>query len=173
MEYIKKYKNLLPILLIGVALFLPKLQEIDWKEYLPNIGGGSEVVEVINFETVDEPTQEFKNMASGVGDLIVGDDSELDSMIISQFYSQLSKIIRNSENLQTTKQFREYYITSGSLNFGGMSMNDKYEGLGKKVDDVIVSAIGKESTKFTQESKQRLADVLAAISWDIYHPEQK
>lgn len=171
-DFLEKNKMWVAAALVAFALLFPKLKEMDLGNIIPDFGGGGSVVEVENFESVPEPTAEYKSKASGIGDLIVGEDSARDKKMISQFYAQFSKIIENSDFLETTQQFRSYNVNAGKLNFSGVSLAGKYSGLAEKIDGVIINEIGKQNKKFDSSDKKNLSNILAAISWDIYHVEK-
>lgn len=165
-DFLEKNKTWVAIALVAFALLFPRLKDMDLGNIIPDLGGGN-VVEVDNYETVDEPTAEYKSKVEGLSDLVVGEDSARDKKLISQFYAQFSKIIENSNFLETTQQFRAYNINAGKLNFAGVSLVGKYVGLGEKIDSVIVEVIGKKNGKLTSEMKSNLSDTLAAISWEM------
>lgn len=156
--------------LIAAGLMWPKLKEsfvVDNDKTF----GNAEVVNVI-FEKVDEPTEEMKTLASGLSDLVVGEDAGVDKVRLAQFYAQLSHVVRKEPDfLKTTGQFREYNSTSGQINFAGIAMKGKYSGLGEAVDNVISEAIGLDNVSLDSAKRNRLADTLAAISWEFWHEQ--
>lgn len=160
-------KLVIAIALVGLGLMWPKLKGMV---SLPETPSATSSVVNIDFEPVDEPNSNMKSIVSGLSDLVSGDDAEYDKVRLAQFYAQLSKIVANEpEFIETTGQFREYNSMVGQINFAGKSLKGKYNGLGQAVDNAIVEAIGKENIALDGSKRQDLADVLAAISWELYH----
>lgn len=154
------------LLLIAGGLFWPQIKA---KINVDDTDGTPTVVNVI-FEKVGEPTQAMKDAASNIGGLVVGDDASIDKIRLAQFYAQLSHVVRNEPGfIQNTGQFREYNSMAGQINFAGLSLKDKYPGLGDAIDKVISDVIGLENVSLDQAKRNDLANVLAAISWSLWH----
>ena len=160
-DFIQKYKLWIVGAIVGVAFLYPRVKDMDIASYFSK--GGSATI--TNLEEVDEPSEELKSLVMGLEGVVVGDDSVLDKKIISQFYAQLSKIIENSDFVETTQQFRMYNMDAGKLSFSGLSMSGKYPNLSSSIDSIIVKAIGKKNEKLTSEMKKDLSQSLSAISW--------
>ena len=158
--------------LVALGLFWPKIKA---GIKLPDENFSSSTVNVI-FEKVDEPSDALKEKVAGISDFVVGDSNETiqqandDRIRLAQFYAQLSKIVREEPGfLKTTGQFKEYNSTTGQINFAGISLKGKYNGLGQAIDQAIVDQIGLENVDLDVDKRDDLAKILAAISWELYH----
>ena len=154
------------LLIVALGLFWPKIKE---SINLPDDSFGSSTVNVV-FEKVDEPSDALKGDVAGISDLVVGDDADDDKIRLAQFYAQLSHIVRNEPGfLKTTGQFREDNSTAGQINYAGLSLKGKYPGLGQAIDQAISDKIGLENIELDVDSRDDLAKILAAISWELWH----
>jgi len=153
------------LVVVALGLFWPKIKEgIN----LPD-DNFSSVVNVV-FEKVDEPSGAMKENVAGIGDLVIGDDADVDKIRLAQFYAQLSHIVRKEPGLiKTTEDFRNYNSYSGQINFAGISLKGKYNGLGGAIDDAIADVIGLENIPLDADRRDDLSKVLAAISWELWH----
>ena len=166
-DILKKYKEIIAIAIIGLVLAWPSIKDSDVLKNL-NFGSSTEVVEIINLEVADEPSDAMKIIVADISDEIVGETSVRDSQILAQFYSQLSKIIRKNDFPQSTGQFREYHSNTLKANLAG-AYKGQYPNLGVAIDKAIMEVIGDQSVALDATNRSKLADVLSAISWDIYH----
>jgi len=160
------------LLLVALGLFWPKIKE---GIKLPDENFSSSTVNVV-FEKVDEPSDILKQKVAGISDFVVGDSDETnqqandDKVRLAQFYAQLSKIVREEPGfLKTTGQFKEYNSTAGQINFAGIPLKGKYNGLGQAIDQAIANQIGLENVELDVDKRDDLAKILAAISWELYH----
>ena len=69
--------------------------------------------------------------------------------------------------IDTTEKFRRFNSTAGQINFAGQSLKDKYNGLGKAIDDLIKETIGNNNVEFDQEKRDKLVHLLKAIAWTL------
>jgi hypothetical protein len=160
-------KLTIALVLIAAGLLWPKIKE---SVFTPD-DNFSSAVNVV-FEKVDEPSDAMKETVSGISDLVVGDDADVDKIRLAQFYAQLSHVVRNEPGLiKTTEEFRTYNSYSGQINFAGISLKGKYNGLGQAVDQAIVNTIGLENTTLDADKRDDLAKVLAAVSWELWHEQ--
>jgi len=160
-------KLVIALALVSVGLLLPKISS---NIKLPDVNNNTSSVINVDFEPMQEPTTELKNLVDNISELVVGPDSDKDKIRLAQFYAQLSNVVRNEPGLiANTGQFRSYNTISGQINFAGQSLKGKYTGLGKAVDAVIIKAIGTENAALDSTKRQALADVLAAVSWELWH----
>ena len=154
------------LLIVALGFFWPKLKE---SINLPDDDFGSSTVNVI-FEKVDEPSDALKEDVAGISDLVVGESADVDRIRLAQFYAQLSNIIRNEPGmLKNTEQFRTFNSTAGQINFAGISLKGRYDGLGQAIDEAIANAIGLENVSLDVDRRDDLSKVLAAISWELWH----
>lgn len=161
-------KLVIAIALVAVGLIWPKLKSTISNVDLPKTT--SSVVNV-DFEVMPEPTDALKKTVEGLSSLVTGSpDAENDKIRLAQFYAQLSNVVRNEPGFITsTGQFRSYNAIVGQINFAGISLKGKYTGLGAKVDQIIMGAIGNENVSLDDAKRKALADVLGAISWELWH----
>ena len=151
--------------LVALGLMWPKIKE----GLGPPDNFSSSTVNVV-FEKVDEPSDVLKEQVAGISDLVVGEDASDDKVRLAQFYAQLSKIVREEPGfLKTTGQFKEYNSTAGQINFAGIPLKGKYNGLGQAIDQAIANQIGLENVELDVDKRDDLAKILAAISWELYH----
>ena len=154
------------LIVVAIGRLWPK---IKGAVSLPDDNFTSSTVNVV-FEKVDEPSAALKEKVSGISNLVTGDDADDDKVRLAQFYAQLSKIVRNEPGfLKTTGQFRQYNSTAGQINYAGLSLKGKYNGLGGAIDQAIVDQIGLESIDLDADRRDDLAKILAAISWELWH----
>lgn len=164
-------KTTIGLLVIVLAFWWPSLKDF-WNTPIEPDQPTPVVADLINidFEPVEEPSEEMQGIVISIPEVIVGDDAKWDRVRIAQYYAQLSKIVKYEPNfIESTEQFRTFYSTSGQINFAGQSLKDKYSGLGEAVDAAIVKAIGKENKKLDKDTRQKLSEILAAISWILFH----
>lgn len=160
-------KIVIALVLAAVSLLYPRIEA--WVKNIKVPGVNSSIVNV-DFEPVVEPSAEMQAFAKGVGDSIQGQDADYDKVRIAQFYAQLSHVVRNEPGFITsTSQFRSYYMIAGQINFAGKSLKGKYPTLNTSVDAAITKAIGLDNKQLDSETRTRLANILAAISWEIWH----
>jgi len=177
------YNILLGIGIVIIALFLPKIldsvKNIDTDPSVPiapvipqvpcELSNNSELIN-IDFEPVKEPSAEMKVLTADIPLSVTGEDANWDKVRLAQFYAQLSSIIMNEPGfIRTTGDFRDYYMQTGQINFAGNSLKGKYADLGKVVDDIIVKSIGKQSKEFDNDTRNKVSNIFAAISWSLYH----
>lgn len=159
-------KLIIAIALVALGITWPKLKGMIDLPETPSVP----LAVNVDFEAVNEPSEDMKSLVAGLSDLVTGEDAQYDKIRLAQFYAQLSKVVANEPGfIETTGQFREYNSMVGQINFAGKSLKGKYNGLGKAVDDAIVDAIGKENIALSDEKRQDLSDVLAAVSWELWH----
>lgn len=159
-------KLTLAIILVAAGILWPKVKDsIDLND--PKFGNS--LVNVV-FEKVEEPSDAMKENVAGISDLVVGESADVDRIRLAQFYAQLSNVIRNEPGmLKSTEQFRTFNSTSGQINFAGISLKGKYDGLGQAIDEAIANVIGLENVSLDVDRRDDLSKVLAAISWELWH----
>jgi hypothetical protein len=154
------------LILIAAGLFWPRIKD---RINIESPKQGTTTVNVV-FEKVAVPTPALQSLTANIGTLVVGEDAGVDKIRLAQFYAQLSHVVRNEPGfIQNTGQFREYNAMAGQINFAGLSLKDKYPGLGDAIDSAIATAIGLENISLDQNKRNDLANVLAAISWSLWH----
>lgn len=151
-------KFIAALFLILVGLFGQK----GW-EYLQSQNDEDEVTpEVV---VIDEPSEQYKNAVNGVVAIDIEDE---DAKMLADFYLEVASVVENDDELiKNTGQFREFNVLSGTLNFGGLDMKDKYERLGESVDDAIKDTIGVKNVQLDEENRSKLVEVLKAVAWGV------
>lgn len=125
-------------------------------------------VEIVNTPSIDivEPSLSYKAVVKKIVDT---DITREDAKQISDFFLQVSDVVEFDPGfIKTTGNFREFNMTSGGLNFGGLELKDKYPNLGEHIDECIVASIGKEDKDLTDKQRKDLTDCLDAIAWAVH-----
>ena len=118
--------------------------------------------------SITEPTPELQETVKDISELVTGDDAVKDKLLISDYFNQLANVVRDDPGLiDTTEKFRRFNSTAGQINFAGQSLKDKYNGLGKAIDDLIKETIGNNNVEFDQEKRDKLVHLLKAIAWTL------
>lgn len=160
-------KVVLALALVSLGLLWPKIKS---SIKLPEVNATSGSVVNVDFEPMPEPSEAMKSTVSGISALVVGKDADNDKIRLAQFYAQLSNIVRNEPGfIASTGQFKNYNSIVGQINFAGQSLKGKYTGLGQAVDNAIIKAVGQDNVSLDDAKRKDLADVLGAISWELWH----
>ena len=132
---------------------------------------GENVVEIIktidigNSPSVDivEPSVSYRDV---VKEIVAVDIEKKDAQQISDFFSELASVVENDLGLiKTTKNFRDFNVLAGGLNFAGLELKDKYPSLGEHIDQSIVASVGKENEPLSPDKRSNLVECLRAIAW--------
>jgi hypothetical protein len=153
----KTLRLVLALILTVVAIFGEKVVEIVKNN-----------VEIINTPSVnvDEPSLQFQTLVQNIVSLEIDKD---DASQISDFFLEVADVVQSDPGfLDSTGKFREFNIKSGGLNFAGLELKDKYPTLGEEIDTVIMSTIGAEDSKLSDEKRKDLRDCLNAIAWGVH-----
>lgn len=137
----------------------------------PIIEGLKNAVDNVNIVVPDvgvkipEPSVTNKTLVKGLSE-IVTDKKDRDQL--RDFFITLAHVVETDPNLiKTTADFKQYNSLSGQLNFTGLDLKDKYDGLGEAIDKVVVDTLGLENVSMTPEKRKELVDVLTAIAWSF------
>ena len=154
----RQVKVIIAIICIGLGLFWNQIPDlIDRVKDAPNVS-----------VSITEPTPELQETVKGIPTLVTGDNAAKDKLLISDYFNQLANVVRDDPGLiDTTEKFRRFNSTAGQINFAGQSLKDKYNGLGKAIDDLIKDAIGNDNVELNQEKRNQLVQLLKAIAWTL------
>ena len=154
----RQVKMIIVIICIGLGLF--------WNQFTSVI---DRVVDTpLVSISITEPTPALQETVKDISELVTGDDAVKDKLLISDYFNQLANVVRDDPGLiDTTEKFRRFNSTAGQINFAGQSLKDKYNGLGKAIDDLIKETIGNNNVEFDQEKRDKLVHLLKAIAWTL------
>ena len=152
----RQVKVVVAIICIGLGLFWNQIPDlIDRVKDTPNVS-----------VSITEPTPELQETVKDIPTLVTGDNAAKDKLLISDYFNQLANVVRDDPGLiDTTEKFRRFNSIAGQINFAGQSLKDKYNGLGKAIDDLIKDTIGNDNIGLDQEKRDRLVHLLKAIAW--------
>lgn len=112
---------------------------------------------------MDEPSLEYKAL---VQDIVAVDIAKEDATIIQAFFLELASVVKNDPGfLKTTGQFRDFNVMSGTMNFAGSDLKDKYPALGEDIDQALIDAVGKENVPLDDKKRENLVSALRAVAW--------
>ena len=155
----KQLKGAIVVVCMGLGLFGHQIP--DMLERVVNRPSSVQVV-------VAEPTPELQEAVKGISGLITGPDSKIDKIQISDYFNQVANVVKDDPGfIDTTEIVRRFNSTAGQINFAGHSLKDKYNGLGKAIDDLIIQAIGNDKVKFDKDKRDKLVHMLKAIAWTL------
>ena len=154
----RQAKIIIVIICLGLGLF--------WN-HIPNILDRINTPSSVSI-SITEPTPELQETVKDIPSLVTGDDAKIDKLRISDYFNQLANVVRDDPGLiDTTEKFRRFNSTAGQINFAGQSLKDKYNGLGKAIDDLVKDTIGNDSVVLDQEKRDKLVHLLKAIAWTL------
>jgi len=147
--------------LIGCSVFKPVLN--NWSPINPS------PISVVTVD-IDAPTDpELRKLAEVVKDCLLNSNSntrKTDALLLSGLYRDVCKVIsieNNDKVIINTETIRQINILSGYML--NLDIKDKYKGLGKAAEDLLVSTIGNENKSMTEELRQKSIDCFQALSW--------
>jgi len=154
----RQAKMIIAIVCIGLGLF--------WNQIPDFINRARDTSNVS--VSITEPSSDLQETVKDIPTLVTGDDAAKDKLLISDYFNQLANVVRDDPGLiDTTEKFRRFNSTAGQINFAGQSLKDKYNGLGKAIDDLIKETIGNNNVEFDQEKRDKLVHLLKAIAWTL------
>ena len=154
----RQAKMIVAIICIGLGLF--------WNQIPDFINRARDTSSVS--VSITEPSPNLQETVKDIPTLVTGDDAVKDKLLISDYFNQLANVVRDDPGLiDTTEKFRRFNSTAGQINFAGQSLKDKYNGLGKAIDDLIKETIGNNNVEFDQEKRDKLVHLLKAIAWTL------
>lgn len=151
MEKFLKVRNLIALVLLGLALYKPVLSLIP---VFPKPD-----VAILN---IDRPSEEIIELVKPISTLITDPTDRAKMAIYSQEFASRVKIY--DAQLQ---QVNDVLALSASGFFEG-SMNDKYKDLDVAIIDLITSAAGGDDNhKLTDEEKNKISDRFMGLAWSL------
>lgn len=154
-----KIKIILALVLCFTAFFGQPI--VDWVK---------NNVEIVDNNTpsvdIDEPSLTFKEV---VKNIVATDIDKQDAKQISDFFLEVGFVIDSDPGfIATTKNFREFNMTAGGLNFAGLELKNKYPDLGEEIDKCIIATIGSEDQTLTDAKRSDLVKCLHAVAWAVH-----
>jgi hypothetical protein len=151
MEKFLKIKNLIALILLGIALYQPILNIIPISPK-PDVA-------ILN---IDRPSDEVIELVKPVSSLITDPTDRAKVAIYSQEFA--NRVKTYDVQLQ---QVNDILALSASGFFEG-TMNDKYKDLDVAIVDLITSAAGgDENHKLTDEEKNKISDRFMGLAWSL------
>lgn len=94
--------------------------------------------------------------------------SAADAALLRDFYAAMADIVVRDGKakepvVKTTFDLRNRHKQALALAFASTALVGKYEGLGSRLDDYLLEAIGKTDAPLTDEVRQRAAKAFSAI----------
>jgi hypothetical protein len=151
MEKFLKVKNLIALILLGIALYQPILNIVPISPK-PDVA-------ILN---IDRPSDEVIELVKPVSSLIIDPTDRAKVAIYSQEFA--NRVKTYDAQLQ---QINDVLALSASGFFEG-TMNDKYKDLDVAIVDLITSAVGgDENHKLTDEEKNKISDRFMGLAWSL------
>jgi hypothetical protein len=151
MEKFLKVKNLIALILLGIALYQPILNIVPISPK-PDVA-------ILN---IDRPSDEVIELVKPVSSLIIDPTDRAKVAIYSQEFA--NRVKTYDAQLQ---QVNDVLALSASGFFEG-TMNDKYKDLDVAIVDLITSAVGgDENHKLTDEEKNKISDRFMGLAWSL------
>jgi len=151
MEKFLKIKNLIALVLLGIALCQPILNIVPISPK-PDVA-------ILN---IDRPSDEVIELVKPVSSLITDPTDRAKVAIYSQEFA--NRVKTYDAQLQ---QINDVLALSASGFFEG-TMNDKYKDLDVAIIDLITSAVGgDENHKLTDEEKNKISDRFMGLAWSL------
>lgn len=152
MEKLLKIRNLVALLLIGIALSEPL-----WN-LMPAIKPKPDVA-ILN---IDRPSDRIIELAKPISDLITDPTDRAKVAIYSQEFA--NRVKTYDAQLQ---QVNDVLALSASKFFEG-SMNDKYKDLDVTIIDLISSATGGDDNRqLTNDEKNEISERFMGVAWSL------
>jgi len=150
MEKFLKVRNLLALVLIGIALYQPILSVIP-------ISPKPEVA-ILN---IDKPSDEIVELVKPVSSLITDPTDRAKVAIYSQEFA--NRIKKYDTDLQ---QLNDLLVLAATDFFQG-SIKDKYESFDDGVLGLITGVTGDDNHKLSDEEKNKLSDRFMGLAWSL------
>lgn len=150
MEKFLKIKNLLALILIGIAVYEPILNVFP-PLVKPDVA-------ILN---IDKPSDEIIALVKPVSDLVSDPNDRAKLAIYSQEFSNRVK------NYDVELQQLNDVLSISAKEFFQGSMNDKYEGLDDKIIFLITSAAGEDNHHLTDQEKNTLSERFLGLAWSL------
>lgn len=152
MEKLLKIRNLIALLLIGIALSEPLWNLIPTIKPKPDVA-------ILN---IDKPSDRIIELTKPISDLITDPTDRAKVAIYSQEFA--NRVKTYDAQLQ---QVNDVLALSASKFFEG-AMNDKYKDLDVAIIDLITSAVGgDDNRKLTDEEKNEISERFMGVAWSL------
>ena len=152
MEKLLKIRNLIALLLIGIALSEPLWNLIPTIKPKPDVA-------ILN---IDKPSDRIIELTKPISDLITDPTDRAKVAIYSQEFA--NRVKTYDAQLQ---QVNDVLALSASKFFEG-AMNDKYKDLDVAIIDLITSAAGgDDNRKLTDEEKNEISERFMGVAWSL------
>lgn len=155
------------LLFIASILIVLGLTKFDISSLIPNINPNPVSVDVVD---VSPPTDsDLREKANDIVSLL---KSQLDPKDLVKFsklrdlYFDLSVLIAldgDSEVIKTTDEIRQANSMAGIML--KLDLKNKYEGLAKCNNDLVVAAIGDDAVILSSDLRAKAVDAFKALSW--------
>jgi len=149
MEKFLKIKNLIALILIGIALYEPIINIV------PNVKPD---VAILN---IDRPTDATIELVKPIANIVTDPNDCAKLAIYSQEFA--NRIKKYDIELQ---QLNDILSLSAKEFFQG-SMNDKYKDLDTKIVELITSVVGEDNHQLTTEEKDKLSERFLGLAWAL------
>lgn len=113
--------------------------------------------------SLKEPNKELYDELKDIKSIVSGPNEEIDRELIAIFNLEMSKRLLKYENINTLA-FENYYADAGK-NFYQGRISNKYNELGNKMYQVILSTLGDNESIVEKKDFQKLSEKMSAISW--------
>jgi hypothetical protein len=151
MEKFLKVRNLIALILLGIALYQPILSIVPISPK-PDVA-------ILN---IDRPSDEVIELVKPLSALITDPTDRAKMAIYSQEFA--NRVKTYDAQLQ---QINDVLALSANGFFEG-SMNDKYKDLDVAIIDLITSAAGGDDNhKLTDEEKNKISDRFMGLAWSL------
>jgi hypothetical protein len=150
MEKFLKIRNLIALVLIGIALYKPLLSIIPMTPK-PDIA-------ILN---IDKPNEEIIELVKPISSLITDPTDRAKVAIYSQEFA--NRIKKYDTDLQ---QLNDVLVLAATDFFQG-SIKDKYESFDEGLLSLITGITGDDNHKLTDEEKTKLSDRFMGLAWSL------
>jgi hypothetical protein len=152
MEKLLKFRNLVALVLIGIALSEPLWNLIPVIKPKPDVA-------ILN---IDKPSDRIIELTKPISDLIT-DPTDRAKMAI--YCQEFSNRVKNYE--AQLQQVNDVLSLSASEFFQG-SIKDKYTGLDESIITLISSATGGDDNRqLTNEEKNEISERFMGLAWSL------
>jgi len=155
------------ILVIGVVIYVlfgDKLAEINWRQYVPNIGSVSSSEEFPSKPTNQTVLEAVEGVRPVLSQVSAGDKLALSRLFREQakLVAQYPDVVRSTSDIYTANGI------AGKL----MGFTTRYPGLGDPDDNTkgalstaVAKVVGDEVAQLDTAKRQAAVDVLNGLSW--------
>ncbi len=145
------------LFLVGIGLFWPSIESLILKN------NNVTRVDYNKMLNLKQPNEKVYNELKDIKDIVSGPSEEIDRELIAIFNNEMAKRLSKYENINTLA-FENYYADAGK-NFYQGRISNKYNELGNKMYQVILSTLGDNEVIITKEEMENLSEKMRAMSW--------